>query len=179
MAIDVIFGITMLVAAIKGWKRGAIVAIFTLLSIIVGLAAAMKLATWVAHLLQTSTEIPSKWLPLLAFLLVFLGVVLLSRMVAALLENAVEMFWLGPFNHIAGAFIYVVLYALSFSVILFFVVQLRLISASTLNSSKVYDIIQPWGPWVLDGLGKWIPYFKDLFKDLQHYFENLSGKLSH
>ena len=79
------------VAAIKGIQRGFIVAIFSIVAIIIGLAAAMKLSTVVAEHLSDSVNISAKWLPLVSFLLVFLGVVLLVRLIANVIQKTVEI----------------------------------------------------------------------------------------
>jgi membrane protein required for colicin V production len=38
--------------------------------------------------------------------------------------------------------------------------------------------VAPWGPKVIDNLGKIIPVFKDLFLQLQSFFENLGHNLA-
>ena len=48
MVIDIILLILLAFAIIKGYRNGFVVAIFSFLAIVIGLAAAMKLSTWVA-----------------------------------------------------------------------------------------------------------------------------------
>jgi membrane protein required for colicin V production len=48
MVIDAIFIVLMILAVIKGFRNGLIVAVFSFLGIIIGLAAAMKFSTVVA-----------------------------------------------------------------------------------------------------------------------------------
>ena len=51
MIIDIIFVILIVLALLQGYRRGLIVAVFSLISIIVGLAAAIKLSAVVANYL--------------------------------------------------------------------------------------------------------------------------------
>jgi membrane protein required for colicin V production len=63
-----------------------------------------------------------------------------------------------------------------FSVILFFASQIHLISAETQTESKTYSYVQPLGPKVLNGIGSIIPFFKNMFSDMQHFFQKVSDK---
>jgi membrane protein required for colicin V production len=38
--------------------------------------------------------------------------------------------------------------------------------------------VAPWGPKVINNLGKIIPVFKDLFSQLQSFFETLGHKIN-
>jgi membrane protein required for colicin V production len=75
MIIDVAFLITMIVAVFKGFSKGLIVGIFSFIAFLIGLAAALKLSTVVAHHFESSAGIAAKWLPSISFVLVFLLVV--------------------------------------------------------------------------------------------------------
>lgn len=179
MIIDIILLVVLIMAVIKGLRRGLIVALFSLVGFIVGLAAALKLSVFVASYLENSTNISTKWLPLLSFLIVFIAVVLLIRIAANVIEASVEMAWLGWINKLAGAILYVALYILIYSVVLFFMVQLHLISDTTIKDSVTYQHIEPWGPIVINGIGGFVPWFKDMFAELEKFFENIAQKGGH
>lgn len=179
MIIDLAFLGMMVLAIFKGLQKGLIVAVFSLVAFIVGLAAAIKLSAVVAVYLKDSVNVSAQWLPVLSFLAVFIAVVVLIRMAAKLIEASVEVAMMGWVNKIGGAFFYMVLYTILLSVALFFLVQLNIISEKTISESVTYAFIQPWGPFVIDGIGKWIPVFKDLFTQLEDFFGNLSQKIQH
>ena len=96
MLIDIIFAVFLLLAVMRGYRQGLIIGLFSLLSIIIGLAAAMKLSTVVAGWLGDSVNMSKEWLPLVSFILVFFVVVLLIRLGAKAIESAVEvvLLWL-------------------------------------------------------------------------------------
>jgi membrane protein required for colicin V production len=173
MLIDILVLIFLVAAVIKGLRRGLIVAIFSIFAFIAGIAAAMKLSVVVAGYLKDSVNVSAKWLPFISFALVFIGVLLLVRWAAALLEQTVEAAMLGWANKIAGVVLYIILYMFTLSVLLFFVQQVKLISEETLARSVTWKWIQPLGPWVLDGLGKLIPVFKNMFSELSNFFAGL------
>ena len=174
MIIDIIVLIMLVMAVIKGLRRGLIIAVFSILAFIAGIAAAMKLSVVVAGYLKDSVHVSAKWLPVLSFLLVFVGVVLLVRLVASILEKSIEMVLLGWVNKIGGIILYIVLYLFMLSVLLFFAQQVKLFSESTLQQSVTWSWIQPLGPWVINGFGKLIPVFKDMFTELSNFFAGLA-----
>ncbi len=178
MIIDIIFIVFMVMAVVKGLQRGLIIAVFSVVAFIVGLAAALKLSAVVAVWLGHSTNINVKWLPFIAFCIVFIGVVFVIRWGAKLMEKAAEVAFLGSINKIAGVLLYAVLYSVIFSVLLFYATHFTVFTQQTTEESKVYAYIQPWGPKVIDAIGYVIPVFKNVFSDLQEFFGNIGGKLA-
>ena len=177
MIIDLILLGLMIMAVVKGLQRGFVVALFSMIAFIVGLVAALKLSTVVAAYLDDSINVSARWLPFLAFGLVFIVIVLLVRLMAAVIQSTMEMAMLGWVNRIAGIFLYAIMYILIFSVLLFFAVQMSFIEQDTLDSSSTFPYIQPVGPFVIDGIGVLVPWFKDMFVELQEFFERLSDKV--
>ncbi len=177
MVIDIIFFILMLSAIYKGYTRGFIVSVVSLVAIIVGLAAAVKFSTIVANWLKESTNINNHWLPFLSFIVVMISVILLLRLVANVLQKSVELLLMGWANKLGGIFFYAIIYTLIFSVMLFYANKLGLIKASTIAESKCYAIVQPIGIKVINGFGKIIPIFKDLFVQLESFFGSVEKKI--
>ena len=57
MLLDIILLVLLILAVIKGYQRGLIVGVFSLIAIIVGLAAASKLSTVVAEYIGKAVKI--------------------------------------------------------------------------------------------------------------------------
>jgi membrane protein required for colicin V production len=178
MVIDVAFLIVMSIAIFKGFTKGFVVGVFSFIAFIIGLAAALKLSAITAHLLQDSTGVTTKWLPVLSFALVFIVVVFIVNFGAKVIKQTIRFATLGWLDKIAGIIIYVIIYTIIFSVILFFAEKTTLIKQETIKASSVYNFVAPWGLAVINHLGKIIPLFKDLFIQLQSFFQNLGDKLS-
>jgi membrane protein required for colicin V production len=179
MLIDLVFAVLMVIAVVKGYRKGLIIAVFSIIAFVIGLAAALKLSTAVAEYLKDSVSISSKWLPFIAFAIVFFTVVILVRLGARLIEKAFQLVLLGWLNRIGGIIVYVVLYIIIFSIFLFYAERLHLVQPSAIQSSQTYNFVQPWGPKVIDGFGKIIPIFKDMFTELESFFNGVSNKISH
>jgi membrane protein required for colicin V production len=177
MWIDVIYLILLVVAVIKGMRRGLVIAIFSFLGFFIGLVAAIKFSSFVAAYLQHSAHMDGRWLPFISFILVFVVSVLIVQWVAEFIEVAFETAMLGWINKLAGALLYATTYTLVFSVLLFYADKMHLISADSKESGRVYRMIAPVGPAVIGGLGNVAPFFKNMFKDLQDYFENIRQEI--
>jgi membrane protein required for colicin V production len=174
MFIDIIAIVLVILAIIKGFSKGLVVAIFSLLAFIIGLAAALKLSAVVAEYLGTNTNISQRWLPILAFALVFFIVFLLVRLGAKAIEGALRMVMLGWLNKLGGVVLYLLLYFFIYSVILFYATQLHIIKQETIQTSVTYPIVYPMAPVVMDALGSIIPFFKNMFAELENFFDHLS-----
>ena len=177
MLIDLAFGVLMVLAIFKGYQKGFVIAVFSLLAFIIGLAAALKLSTVVAAYLHDSTSISVRWLPLVAFLLVFLVVVILVRLGGKFIEKTFEMALLGWVNRLAGIAFFAILYTILFSIALFYAEKMQLIRTETIRASLTYSYIKPWGPVLMDNIGRAIPWFKDMFSELEDFFNAIANKI--
>ena len=177
MAIDAFFALLLIFACIKGYQKGLIVALFSVLAFIAGLAAALKLSSVVAAKLSASTSVSGKWLPVISFVLVFLIVVLLVNLGAKMLQKSVELVMLGWVNRLGGIIFYALLYSIVLSIFLFYAVQLHLVKNDSMMASRCYSFIKPLGPAIIDKLGSIIPFFRDMFNQLQHFFGTVSNKI--
>jgi membrane protein required for colicin V production len=104
MMIDIIFVILLVLALIHGYRRGLIVAVFSLVSIVVGLAAAIKLSAVVANHLGNTVKVSDKWLPVISFAIVFIVVVLLIRLGARAIQKLTEALMLGWLNRLGRCY---------------------------------------------------------------------------
>lgn len=176
MIIDFISIGLLVLAVIKGFRKGLVVALFSFLAFIIGLAAALKLSVVVAEYLGTNTNISQRWLPILAFALVFFVVVLLVRLGAKAIETALKMGMLGWLNKLGGVVFYFFLYFFIFSIVLFYATQLKIIKPELAQTSNTYVLIYPLAPSIMDFLGGIFPFLKNMFVELENFFDQLSRK---
>ncbi|MFN8289082.1 MAG: CvpA family protein [Chitinophagaceae bacterium] len=177
MLLDIIFAVVLVLAVLHGYNRGLILGLFSLVAVIIGLAAALKLSAVVAVQIGRAVKVSEEWLPLISFIVVFLVVLLLIRFGAKIIERTVEMVMLGWLNRLAGVVFYVVIYTIIFSVLLFYAEKMQLLQPETIRQSVTYSYVQPWGPKLINGIGSVIPLFKDVFSDLEDFFTAVSHKI--
>lgn len=160
----------MALAVFKGYRKGLVVAVFSFFGFFIGLAAALKLSTYVAGRLGEVVTVSERWLPFISFALVFIAVVLLVRLGAKMLEGVAEMAMLGWVNRLLGILLYALIYTMIFSVVLFYADQGKFIKPETIEKSTTFSFIQPIGPKAIDWFGRIIPWFSDMFEDLKGFF---------
>ena len=176
MIIDLIVFVLLVLALFKGLSKGFVVAVFSFLAFVIGLAAALKLSTVVANYLGSHINVSQRWLPVLAFMVVFIIVILLVRLGAKAIEGALRMAMLGWLNKLAGVLLYALMYLFIFSIILFYAQKLNLIKPATISSSVTYPVVQQIAPKMLNVLGSVLPFFKNMFAQLESFFDALSSK---
>lgn len=171
MLIDLIAFALLLLAVFKGLRKGLIVAVFSFLALFIGLAAALKLSAFVAEYIGTNVTVSQRWLPFLAFAVVFIGVALLVRLGAKLLQGAVQTVMLGWVNRLGGVLFYALIYFFIYSILLFYATQLGLLKPASIQASVTYNWIAPYTPKLIELFGKAIPFFKDMFEELLRFFD--------
>ena len=178
MILDLVLIVILILAVIKGYQRGLIIGIFSFVTVIIALAAAMKLSAIVAGYIGESINVSDEWLPVISFAVVFILVVLLIRLGANVIQKAVELSMLGWVNRLGGILLYVAIYTIVYSVVLFYAEQVKLIQQYTIEKSVTYDYIQPWGPKVINGFASFVPVFKGMFTELQSFFDGIAQKIT-
>ncbi len=173
MVIDTLVLIALAMAVYKGYTKGLIVAVFSLIGLVVGLLAAVKFSAIVAGWLGTQVNSGQHWIPTLSFAIVFIAAVFLVRLGAKMVQKMVQFALLGWVNKLGGILFYALIYMAVISIFLFYTTQLQLFSNTTIAQSKTYGIIQPYGPAVIDSFGKIIPIFKNLFTQLHDFFNTI------
>lgn len=176
MIIDIIYLGLLVLAVFKGISKGFIIAVFSLLAVIIGLAAALKLSVVVAQWLGTNINVSAHFLPVLAFVLVMAVVSWLVRLCGLLIQKALQIVLLGFINKAAGIILYAILYTILLSVALFYAEKLNVIGQETIAASYCYGFIQPWGPAAIQMFAMLVPAFKNMFQQLEHFFDNIAKK---
>jgi membrane protein required for colicin V production len=177
MGIDIVFAILLVLAIYKGYSRGLIVALFSFFAVTLGLAAALKLTTVTALYAQERWEVHTRWLPVLCFIALFVGVVFLVRFVATLIQKMVEVAMMGWLNKLGGIILYSAIFITVYSILLWIANQLYWLSPELKMQSVVYPYIAQLGPAVMNLWGKIVPVFKDMFENLQSFFDNAARQI--
>lgn len=179
MIIDIAFAIVIVFAIFKGFTKGLILGIFSFFAFMIGLAAALKLSAVVAEYLKHNASAATKWLPLFSFIIVFVAVILLVNVGARLIRRTLRFAMLGWIDRLGGMILYIFIYIIVFSIFLFFAEKLFLIGPATIRDSQIYPYIAPWGPKVINNIGSIIPFFNNIFSQLQDFFGGIANKHHH
>jgi membrane protein required for colicin V production len=172
--IDIFFYIILLLAIIRGWRKGLIVAVFSVFCGLIGLAAAVKLSAVLATHMKSDLHLTSRWLPLIAFILLFVFVILIISWVGKLIERLVKWVLLEWVNKLGGILLFLILYLAVYSIILFYGSEMGIISKHTTDESRFYQMLAPFGPAVIRFITRFIPFGRDMFSTLEGFFDTIA-----
>jgi membrane protein required for colicin V production len=174
MFIDVLAFLAIAAALYKGYTKGLIMALFNTISLIIGLAAAVKFSVYFSPIIAEKFEGGAHLAPILSFVMVYIVAMLIIRLLGKLLQKTVESIKIGFLNRVGGIALYLVLYLSLASVLVFYLEKSGIIDDNLIVQSYAYPWLAPWGPAVLDTIGYLIPVFKDMFEQLNDFFEELA-----
>ena len=101
--VDIILLVPLLYGAWRGFKKGFVIEVFTLLALLVGIYAGIHFSDWTANRLIEYFEIEANYLPVVAFTVTFLAVGAVVFFAGKMLEQMIKVVNLSPFNKILGA----------------------------------------------------------------------------
>jgi membrane protein required for colicin V production len=172
--IDILFYIIVCLAVIQGWRKGLILAFFSMICGLVGLAAAVKLSAVLATHMKSDLHMTSRWLPVIAFILIFVLVILIIRWAGKLLEKLVQTIMLGWLNKFGGILLFLILFLSVYSILLFYGTKTQVISKQAVDDSHFYSLIAPFGPGVIRFITGFVPVGHDMFKALEGFFDKIA-----
>jgi membrane protein required for colicin V production len=175
--IDILFYIIIMLAIIHGWRKGLILALFSTVCGLIGLAAAVKLSAVIAMHMKSDLHITSRWLPLIAFILVFVLVIVVIMWAAGVLDKLIKWVLLEWLNKLGGILLFLLLYLSVYSVILFYGTRTHIISKQAVEQSHDYSLIAPFGPAVIRFITGFLPFGQDMFKALEGFFDKIANEI--
>ncbi len=177
MLIDIAYLALMLLAVLRGYSKGFVVAVFSFLAVFIGLAAALKMSATVAGWLGRGASEGERLLPVVAFVLILIAVSLVTRLMALAIEKALQIVMLGFINKLAGILLYLLLFTIIFSILLFYAEQIFLVNRDTIAGFLLLPVYTTFGPLQPSRiLGEAMPLFKNMFGELERFFGKVVEK---
>ncbi|MFT5969635.1 MAG: membrane protein required for colicin V production [Flavobacteriales bacterium] len=163
--LDVIIAIPLLWALYKGFSKGLIVEICSLLALILGIYGALHFSFYASDLLVTKFQMDGEYLPVISFAITFIAIVFAISLLGKIITSIVKVVALGMLNRIAGALFSFLKVGLILSVIMMWLSpinkNLQIIDPEVRKSSVLWNVISPiasiiiptfedkgWGDWV-------------------------------
>ncbi len=171
MILDVIVAVSGILAFYRGWQKGIIAAILSLVGVVIGIIFSLKLSYTLADYLRMQNIIDNKYVLLISFILVFIGVVLIFKLIISALEKVLKIAMLGWANRLAGAIMYVFGSLLFMSLLFWLGNKVGLVNPQAKTESKVYSYIEPIAPKTIEVTSAYVPYCKDLLGKVQAYLQ--------
>jgi membrane protein required for colicin V production len=171
--LDIIAITILIIFFIRGYMKGIIVAVFSMLAVILGIICAMKLSGMLSLWLVEKGWVSSGWVQLISYILLFTGVLLLVGFIGKAVQASAKMAMMGWLNGVLGGVVYAFLGAVIWSSLLWIGNKMTLVRETSKEASRTYRYLEPLAPWVFEKTGKLLPFAKDVFSDLSGFFDTV------
>ena len=157
---DIIFLCCLALAGIIGFKRGGIRQIAIFLAIYLGITLSILYSSDFSAWIESRITISHKWSPVIAFILISVGSVLVFSIIGHLLSKLMKITMLGWVDRLAGVILGAGIFAMVMSVIVYFFnaanEQFSMIPQSKLSASIFYEPLLSFSKSVF-------PFLRSLF----------------
>ncbi len=177
MILDVIGIILIVLFFIRGYMKGFILAAFSVLAILLGIICALKLSQSFAAWMLAKGYVSSGWVQVISYVLLFIVVVIIVRLIGKIIERAFEALMLGIVNRLIGGLLYAFLGAVLWSSLLWIGGRMHIITPETIAASHTYAKLSLLAPWFFEQVGKLLPFARDTFSNLEHFFDTINQKI--
>lgn len=162
--LDVTLVVFICVGAYNGYRQGFLMSLFSLLALILGVLGAFKLLGWAVVWLSAEFDIHESILPYVAFALVFIGIVILVRVLGRILKFSIDLTFLGTLDQWAGAVLGLLKTVFFLSVLIWVATSLRVsFPEKWTENSWLFPQISAFAPRLTAWISEIFPVFRDLF----------------
>lgn len=178
MIIDILCIGSMAIGFWMGYSRGIIKTVFGVLSLFFGLLVALKFAPVTTNLLERLFGGESVLIFLMGFVLTFVAIMLLVRVLAKGLEKLMTTIKLNFINKFAGGALFSMVMVILFSILVWFFDRGGLIEQSTKNASISYPTLVQLPAASQSMLEKVKPIFKEFWEDTERMLDGIKTRNS-
>lgn len=175
MILDVILFILLIFAFVRGWKRGLLWAIGSLVAVLLGALISLKLSHHLANYLIESRWLVSSHTLLISFIMVFMIVMLLLNVLLSFTDKLLDILFLGWVNKLAGAILYMVFITFVFSLVLWLTNNAGLIKGQTKSQSRFYPRVKHFAPFVIKQSSDFLPFCQNIYEQADAFTTHISG----
>lgn len=163
MVIDIIFFFMAIFGFYMGFTRGIIKTVFTVLSLLFGVVAAIKFGPSLTRFLESAFDYSNPLMFFAGLILAFMLTLILIRTLASGLEGVLQSANINIINKVAGGLVMSGLMVAFFSTLVVFADRSHIINEDAKRESKAYPVLQQF-PDFVSVAGKTVyPIFKDFW----------------
>lgn len=171
--LDIILLVPLLLGAWTGFKKGLLLEIVALASFILAIIGGIYLLDWAVEFIGEFIQGVDHLLPMIAFIAVFIGIVLLVNLVGRIVKKALDLTPLGIIDKVAGLTLGVLKLAFFVSLLLWGADSLGFgLSAGFSEDSLLLPWIEPLAPNTVEFLMGVFPYGEEILRELPEYFKS-------
>lgn len=174
-ALDILLLLPLGIGAVKGYRRGLLLEMVSLLAFVLALVGGLSLLSAAVPLVRHYVGEAFGMLPLVSFALVFVGIMWGVHLIGGVIKTAVHLTPLGVLDNLLGAAAGVLKWILGLSLLLHGTALsgFHLLSPSLMANSQVLPLVQQATPAALKIMAYVMPFAQDLLIKLKAAFLNV------
>jgi membrane protein required for colicin V production len=171
-ALDILLLLPLGIGAVKGYRRGLVLEVVSLLAFVLGVVGGLMLLSAAVPLVRQYVGDAFGMLPLLSFALVFVAIMWGVHLLGGLLKTAVHLTPLGVLDNLLGGAAGVIKWLLGLSLLLYGtrVSGMMLLSPTLVAGSQILPIVKQATPMALQITGYVLPFAQDLLGRMRSAF---------
>ena len=166
---DIVLLVVLLLGAYRGYTKGVLLEAVTVVAFIAATVGALQLMSWGVGFLSTTLEAKGAWLPLLAFVLLFVGILTGVSIAGKMLKSVIHLTPIGYLDGLLGGALGVVKWAFGISV-LFILIDYAQVQLPNTEDSELYAYVHPFAYIVVEKLRTWFPVLENIVDAIRQLF---------
>lgn len=171
---DLALLVVLLLGAYRGYTKGVLMELVALVAFGVAIIGALQLMSWGVDFLSDTLQTEGAWLSLLAFVLLFVGILTGVSIAGKMLKSVVHLTPIGYLDGLLGAAVGVIKWAFGISMI-FIVLDYAQIVLPNTEGSELYRHVHPFAYQVVEKLRDWFPALENVVDAVRRLFWQLPG----
>ena len=173
MAIDIVFLTVFAYGFWVGYSRGIIGTVFNFAAYIFGFVLAFKITPTTTNILEALLHSDNPSMFIAAFIVNLVFIMFVLRQAARGMESAFRAFYLGVINQTLGGVLMAGIGIVIYSVLIWFLVQVRFLNDLTLSESRSYPFLKDLPGKAKDVALRTKPFAEDVWGSSMNWMDRL------
>ena len=166
---DIVLLIILLLGAYRGYTKGILLEAVAVIAFIAAIVGALQLMSWGVGFLSNTLEAKGAWLPLLAFILLFVGILTGVSIAGKMLKSVIHLTPIGYLDGLLGGAVGVIKWTFGISV-LFILLDYAQVKLPNTEDSELYGYVHPFAYTVVEKLKTWFPVLENIVDSIRQLF---------
>lgn len=161
--------IILLLGAYRGYTKGILLEAVAIIGFIAAIIGALQLMSWGVVFLSDTLQTEGAWLSLLAFVLLFVGILTGVTLAGKMLKSVIHLTPIGYLDGLLGGAVGLVKWAFGLSVV-FVLLDYAQVALPSTESSEIYGYVRPFAYTVVERLRTWFPVLENIIEAFRQLF---------
>lgn len=171
---DVALVIVLLLGAYRGYTKGILLEVVAVLAFVVAIIGALQLMSWGVTFLSDTLQTEGAWLSLLAFVLLFVGILTGVSIAGKMLKSVIHLTPIGYLDGLLGGVVGAIKWAFGISVLLILLDYARVELPHT-EGSELYAFVHPFAYTVVERVKAWFPVLENILEAIRQLFRSTTS----